>query len=482
MTATAKDIAVIGLGVMGRSLALNLRDHGATVVASDPFEDVAAAARPLLESPDTSGVTPDITSGITPGVTVVSRPAEALALLSRPRKVLMMVKAGDPVDALIDDLAPHLEAGDILIDGGNTHFRDTERRQAELARRGVHLVGLGVSGGEDGARFGPALMAGGDPDAVGAVTPLLSSIAAKAADGAPCYAAFGPGGAGHFVKMAHNGIEYALMQTLAEAYLLMDGPGGLTPAEMADHVRSWAAGPAASYLLEITATVLDAIDEATGRPLIEVIRDTAGHKGTGRWTIEAGLELGVAVPGVAAAFLARALSARRPCGMAPPHRLAEGTVAGLERDIGAALPAAMLAAYAQGLALIREAAASHGWGTDLAAVARTWRGGCIIRAGLLEPIADAYRDDPGLLDLPAAPFAADLLAAAEAPLRQVVTTAVAHAAPVPALAAALAYLDGLRAPRLGASLIQAQRDLFGAHTFERIDRAGSFHRDWPHHA
>lgn len=462
MTAAAHDIAVIGLGVMGRSLALNLADRGYSVIAGDPFPEAVAAARPALAQ----------------RVTVVDTPEGVLDGLARPRKVLMMVKAGDPVDALIDRLGPSLEDGDILIDGGNTHFRDTERRQAELSRRGVHLVGLGVSGGEEGARFGPALMAGGAPEAVEAVAPMLSAIAAKAGDGAPCYGAFGPGGAGHFVKMAHNGIEYALMQTLAEAYLLMDGPGGLSPAEMSDHVRAWTAGPAASYLLEITATVLEAVDEETGGPLIEVIRDAAAHKGTGRWTVEAGLELGVAVPGVAAAFLARALSSRRPKGLAPPRLLERGDTARLVDDIGAALPAAMLAAYAQGLALIGEAAREHGWGTDLGAVARTWRAGCIIRAALLDPIARAYGDDPALRDLPAAPFAGDLLAGAEEPLRRVVCAAVAQGVPVPALSAAVAYLDGLRAPRLGAALIQGQRDLFGAHTFERIDRPGAFHRDW----
>lgn len=462
-TAATSDIAVVGLGVMGRSLALNLADHGASVVAADPFPNVVETARPLLA----------------PAVTVVERPEDVVAALKTPRKVLMMVKAGDPVDAVIDRLAPLLAPGDILIDGGNTHFRDTERRQAELLERGIHLVGLGVSGGEDGARHGPALMAGGNPDAVAAVEPLLSAIAAKAADGAPCYGYFGPGGAGHFVKMAHNGIEYALMQTLAEAYLLMDGPGGLTPAEMAEVVRGWDDGPAAAYLVEITSTVLGAVDEETGKPLVELIRDAAAHKGTGRWTVEAGLSLGVAVPGIAAAFLARALSARRPEGLAEPQRL-EGGAAGRElvEAIGQALPAAVLAAYAQGLALIAEASAAEGWNTDLAAVARSWRGGCIIRAALLEPIAAAYAADPGLRDLPAAPFAAPLLAEADAPLRTVVTAAVAHAVPAPAFASAVSYLDGLRARRLGASLIQGQRDLFGAHTFERIDRPGSFHRNW----
>lgn len=461
-----RDIAVIGLGVMGRSLALNLADRGHTVAVGDPFPTAVATARaPLAEAGDR--------------ILVADDPAQALATLARPRKVLMMVKAGDPVDALIARLRPALEPGDILIDGGNTHIRDTERRMADLGRDGIHLIGLGVSGGEEGARHGPSMMAGGDPAAVAAVAPLLESIAARAPDGAPCFAHFGPGGAGHFVKMAHNGIEYALMQMLAEAYLLMDGPGDLAPAAMADAVAAWNRGPAAAYLLEVTERVLRAVDPETGAPLVEVIADTAAHKGTGQWTVEAGLDLGVPVPAVAAAFLARALSSRRPQGLERAHRtgpLERGS--DLVADVGAALPAAMLSAYAQGMALIVEASRTHGWGTDMAAVARVWRAGCIIRADLLEPIAAAYAADPDLPDLTAAPFAAALLAEADAPLRRAVTAAVSCAVPVPALFAGLAYLDGLRAPRLGANLIQGQRDLFGAHTFRRVDRPGDHHFDW----
>ncbi len=462
MTAAPKDIAVIGLGVMGRSLALNLTDKGFSVIAGDPFPEAVETARPMLE----------------PHVAVARAPEEVLPFLAGPRKVLMMVKAGKPVDALIERLTPSLRAGDILIDGGNTHFRDTERRQEALARLGVRLIGLGVSGGEEGARHGPALMAGGPTEAIDAVAPLLSAIAAKAGDGKPCFDTFGSGGAGHFVKMAHNGIEYALMQTLAEVYLLLDGPGGLTPSEMARHARAWNQGAAASYLMEITATVLDAVDSETGEPLIEVIRDSAAHKGTGRWTVEAGLTLGVAVPGVAAAFLARALSTHRPEGLKPPRLPPQGANSGLVEELGQALPAAMLASYAQGLALIGAAAREYGWATDLAAVARVWRAGCIIRAAMLEPIAEAYEATPDLPVLTAAPFAEALLDTSEIPLRQTVCAAINHGVPVPALAAALGYLDGLRAPRLGAALIQGQRDLFGAHTFERIDRPGAFHRDW----
>lgn len=463
IAADLKDIAVIGLGVMGRNLALNLADHGFSVAASDPFAEVVTKAEASI--------------GIS--VAVAATPEEAVALLAAPRKILMMVKAGAPVDALIDRLAPHLAAGDILIDGGNTHFRDTERRQTALTERGLHLVGLGVSGGEEGARNGPALMAGGDPAAIEAVSPALSAIAARASDGAPCFGTFGPGGAGHFVKMVHNGIEYAMMQTLAEAYLLMAGPGGLSAKEMATALSTWNAGPAASYLAEITATVFDAIDPETGQPLVERIRDAAAHKGTGRWTVEAGLQYGIAVPGIAAAFLARALSGRTGRRTRSTHPLGPASmVAGIADTIGLALPAAMLAAYAQGFALIAEASREEGWATDLAAVARSWRGGCIIRSAMLDPIAAALDAAPALADLTEAPFAEALLATSEVPLREVVTVAVATAVPTPAFSAAIAYLDGLRAPLVGANLIQAQRDLFGAHTFERIDRPGSFHHRW----
>ncbi len=460
---TAYDIAVIGLGVMGRNLALNLADKGLAVVASDPFPDVAAGAGEKL------------------GAAVATRPVpEAVAAgMKTPRVILMMVKAGEPVDALIARLAPALEAGDILIDGGNTHYRDTERRQQALAGNGIHLVGLGVSGGEEGARNGPALMAGGDPQAIARIAPALSAVAAVAKDGTPCFGVFGPGGAGHFVKMVHNGIEYALMQTLAEAYLLMAGPGGMSAAEMATAVSAWNNGPAASYLVEITATVLGAKDPETGAPLVERIRDVAAHKGTGRWTVEAALEFGIAVPTIATAFLARALSGRPGRRSRPVRALGSAsTLTGIAETLSHALPAAMLAAYAQGMALIAEASRENGWNTDLGAVARCWRGGCIIRSAMLDPIAETFDRTPGLSDLTEAEFAEALLDTAEVPLRRVLATAIAEGTPVPALSASLAYLDGLRAPLVGANLIQGQRDLFGAHTFERTDRPGTVHHDW----
>ncbi|MBB4304747.1 6-phosphogluconate dehydrogenase [Rhodobium orientis] len=461
---TLYDIAVIGLGVMGRNLALNLNDRGYKVVAGDAFPDVVVSARAELE----------------PTVTVVDTPIDVLAHLKAPRTMLVMIKAGDPVDALIETFRPHLQAGDILIDGGNSHYHDTERRQALLEADGIRFVGLGVSGGEEGARHGPALMAGGDADAVAAVSAPLAAIAAKAGDGAPCFGTFGPGGAGHFVKMAHNGIEYLMMQALAECYLLLSGPAGLEREAMAETLRRWDETGASSYLLEITAVVVDEIDPDTGRPLVEMIKDSAHHKGTGRWTVEAGLQYGVAVPGIATAFLARALSSRRAPHAASLRRLPPaGDAALLSEDLGKALPAVMLAAYAQGLSLIAEASTVNGWGTELATVARTWRAGCIIRAAMLDPIADAFTADPELTDLTLSPLAEEILETAERPLRRVVAAAVADGVPVPALANAIAYLDGLRAKRVGANLIQGQRDLFGAHTFERTDKPGVFHHEWP---
>jgi 6-phosphogluconate dehydrogenase len=462
MTEVPCDLAVLGLGVMGRNLALNFADHGHRVVASDPFAAVVASARAAL----------------TPAVEVVETPEATIPRLGRPRRLLIMVKAGDPIDALLDRLAPLLAPGDVVIDGGNSHPSDTERRVTKLAAVGAHFVGLGISGGGSGARHGPALMAGGAPGAIAAVRPMLEAIAARAADGAPCFGVFGPGGAGHFVKTAHNGIEYALMQVFAEIGLLL-GASGDTPAAAAAVVDGWRAGPAASFLLDATVTALAAVDADTGRPLIEVIRDRAGHKGTGRWTVDAADELGVAVPAIAAAFGARVLSGRRVPDAGPAITALAPLPASLAADLGTALPAAMLSAHLQGLALIREAAERHGWATDTAEVVRTWRAGCIIRAAMLDPLAAALAAEPDPNRLLATPFGRAILADAEAPLRRVVAAAALAGVPVPAFSAVLAHLDGLRATNVGASIIQATRDLFGAHGFERTDRPGDFHHPWP---
>ncbi|SNY89960.1 6-phosphogluconate dehydrogenase [Cohaesibacter sp. ES.047] len=452
------DIAVVGLGVMGRNLALNFADHGFRVAVYDPFPEVLEKARETLRD-----------------LVVCESPEDMVKVLTKPARILIMIKAGKPVDDVIDSFAPILAPDDILIDGGNTFYRDTERRQEKLKAKGLKFVGLGVSGGEEGARFGPALMAGGDADALAAIEAPFSAIAAKAADGASCYAAHGPMGAGHFVKMVHNGIEYGLMQMLAECYLLLSGPAEQDHKEISDCFGVMNAGPAASYLAEISQKVMATIDPETGRPLVELIRDQAAHKGTGRWTVEAGLEYGIAVPSVAAGFLARALSGReRLTGSKRTLPLSTDATGNLPDLAIKAFPAAMLSVYVQGLELIAEAARDNGWDTDLSSVARGWRAGCIIRSAMLDPLSDACKEGDAL----ASPFAEATLEDAEAALRAIVTTAALTATPTPALSSALSWLDGRRSACLGANFIQGQRDYFGAHTFERVDREGHFHHDW----
>ena len=458
-TRTLADIAIIGLGVMGRNLALNFVDHGFSVAAYDAFPEALEGAREALGA---SVGLHDSLEGL-------------VASLKKPARILMMIKAGDPVDEMIARLAPLLAAGDIVMDGGNSFYRDTERRAALLEGQNLVFVGLGVSGGETGARFGPALMAGGDSEALAHVDDLFSAIAAKAPDGGACYAAHGAGGAGHFVKTVHNGIEYAQMQLIAEAYLLLSGPAGRDHGQISSLFSSWNRGPAASYLLEISAAIAGTIDPETDRPILEVIKDAAGHKGTGRWTTEAGLEYGVAIPTIAAAFLARALSGRER--LALEKRLSPSAgINGeaLAEEIGAALPAAMLACYIQGLELIAAASDANGWNTDLAAVARGWRAGCIIRSVMLDPIAAMPQDT----DMLASDYASGLLDGSETAMRAVAGMAAASGTPVPCFYSALSWLDGRRSACVGANLIQGQRDYFGAHTFERTDKSGHFHFDW----
>lgn len=461
MTHERADITVLGLGVMGRNLALNLADHGFAVLASDPFPSVVAAARAELE----------------PSVRVVESPRAALTDAGRAGRHLVMIKAGEPVDALLAALADVLQPGDVVVDGGNSHWLDTERRTAGLAERGVRFLGLGVSGGREGARHGASLMAGGEAGALADLAPILDALAARAPDGAPCHGRFGDGGAGHFVKMAHNGIEYGLMQAWAEISLALTGPCGLAPAAAAERLRRWADGPAASYLLDITAVVLAAVDAETERPLIEAIADRAAHKGTGKWTVEAAAEFGVAVPTIAAAYFARILSATRgtPIG-APAASETKIDAEALAADLVAALPAVMLSTYLQGLDLVAAASRERGWGTDLAAVTRVWRAGCIIRADLLGPLAEALAEGDGPLF--ARPWIAGVLREGLPALRRVVGALVATGVPAPALLSILAHADGLAAPSVGASVIQGQRDFFGDHGFERVDHAGVFHHDW----
>ena len=463
------DLGLVGLGVMGESLALNFERHGFAVCGFD----ADAAKRQRLEERAR-------------GLKVHAAPdlAQLVAALKRPRRILMMVPAGAAVDAVIDALMPMLDAGDILIDGGNTHPADTRRRLQALQARGLHYVGLGVSGGERGALWGPALMPGGDERAWPLLQGMLQAIAAHADDGEPCCQWMGPEGAGHFVKMVHNGIEYADMQLICEAYALMQQALGLGAREMAPVFRQWNSGPLQSYLIEITADILARDDPETGQALVDCILDTAEQKGTGQWTSQIALDLGTPVPTIAQAVFARSLSA-----MKTQRVQASGVLTGarptaspdratLLHQLEGALLAAKVCAYAQGLGLLRAADAEYRWGLSLSRIASVWRAGCIIRARLLEDIRQAYAQQPDLPNLLMASTIAPRMAALQQDLRETVATGALAGVPLPAFMSALAYHDAYRSARLPANLLQAQRDCFGAHGYQRTDRPGKFHTAW----
>jgi 6-phosphogluconate dehydrogenase len=392
-----------------------------------------------------------------------------------------MVQAGAGTDAVIESLVPHLEPGDIVVDGGNAHFEDTRRREAALREVGLHFVGAGVSGGEEGALLGPSIMPGGSPEAYEALGPILESIAATV-DGDPCCAYMGTDGAGHFVKMVHNGIEYADMQFISEAYDLLRG-AGMEPTDIADVFRQWNTGDLDSFLIEITAEVLSQVDAATGKPLVDVIVDSAGQKGTGRWTVISALELGVPVNSIAESVFARSTSGHERLRTAARSALAGpqgGSVADLPTlvdDVRSALWASKVVAYAQGLDHIRAASENYEWDVDISTVARIWRGGCIIRARLLERIRQAY-SDPDLPTLLVDPGVVEGLTNAQDGWRRVIGQAAALGVPVPGFASALGYYDTVRRDRLPAALVQGLRDFFGAHTYARTDREGTFHTQW----
>jgi 6-phosphogluconate dehydrogenase len=415
-------------------------------------------------------------------------PSESLegfvASLKRPRKVIIMVQAGKGTDAVIDALVPLMEPGDIIVDGGNAHFPDTIRREAAVRATGLHFVGSGISGGEEGALTGPSIMPGGTAEAYAELGPILEDISAHV-DGVPCCTHIGPDGAGHFVKMVHNGIEYADMQLIGEAYDLLRQGLGADPAELGDIFAEWNSGDLESFLIEITAEVLHHVDAATGKPFIDVVVDQAGQKGTGRWTVQNALELGVPVTGIAEATFARAVSSALPQRAAARETLrAQATpLAVTDReqfidDVRAALYASKVVAYSQGFDQIAAASELYGWGIDRGAMARIWRGGCIIRARFLNRITEAYERDPGLPLLIADPYFAEVVGSGVAAWRRVVAQAALAGVPVPAFASSLSYYDGLRAQRSSAALIQGQRDLFGAHTYGRVDRPGTFHTLW----
>ncbi len=456
-------LGLIGLGTMGANFARNLAGRGAGLV----LHDTDAARADTLAA--------ELGGGARAAPTV----AAAVAALPRPRALFLLVPAGAAVDATIDEISGHLESGDAVIDGGNSFWRDTEARVARLAKRGVDFLGFGVSGGSEGARTGPAIMAGGDAAAVARVAPLFRAVAARHGE-SPCFVDCGAGGAGHFVKMVHNGIEYAAMQVLAEAYVLLRDQLGMDAAGVTATLAGWRHGPAGSFLLDCALRALAARD--ADAPLLDSIADTASQKGTGSWAAIAALELGVPAPSLAEAVFARTLSALRTERLAasarPPTLGASGVPASLQA-IHDALLGASIAIHAQGFALIAAAAQAYGWRSDLAAIAASWRAGCIIRSRLMEAIAAALAEERIPANLLRMQVFADALAAAEPGWRQVAAAAATRATPVPCIASALAYLDGYRQPRSGAHLIAAQRDIFGNHGFQRLDRPGSFHAVWP---
>ncbi|MER8002493.1 NADP-dependent phosphogluconate dehydrogenase [Streptomyces sp. NPDC001780] len=470
MSGTAQ-IGVTGLAVMGRNLARNFARNGLTVALHNR---TVSKTRALVDEFGAEGTFVPAESA-----------EEFVAALERPRRLVIMVKAGAATDAVIEEFAPLLEEGDVIIDGGNAHFADTRRREKELRERGIHFVGVGISGGEEGALHGPSIMPGGSTESYASLGPLLERIAAKADDGTPCVAHIGPDGAGHFVKMVHNGIEYADMQLIAEAYHLLRSVAGYSPAKIAETFRTWNTGRLDSYLIDITAEVLAHTDADTGKPFVDIVADQAEQKGTGRWTVQIALDLGVPVSGIAEAVFARSLSGHaglRDASQSLPGPTAapldEAEAARFADQVEQALYASKIVSYTQGFHQIQAGSEEYGWDIDLGSVASLWRAGCIIRAAFLDRIRAAYdarRDLPSLLS--DKQFAEEI-GAAQDDWRAVIAAAVGQGVPTPGFSAALAYYDALRARRLPAALTQGQRDFFGAHTYRRTDREGSFHTLW----
>ena len=462
------EIGMIGLGVMGRNMLLNMADHGFPVAGYDKDPGKVEALQKESAEHDIHGV---------------ANIKDFIGLLRRPRAIMMLVPAGPPVDSVIADLLPHLETGDLIIDAGNSYFKDTNLRAGSLTAKGIQFLGVGVSGGEEGARHGASIMPGGPQEAYERVRALLEAVAAKV-KGDACVAYLGPGSAGHFVKMVHNGIEYAVMQLLAETYDLMKRGLGLSDDELREVYDTWNQGELNGYLVEITSRIFGKIDENTGKRLIDEILDVAKQKGTGMWTSQSAMELQVPIPTIDLAVAMRDLSVfekqretageifHRPI---PPFA---GDRKAFVDKIGHALHAAMIVVYAQGMAVLAAASDQYKYHLDLETVARIWRGGCIIRAVLLEDIRMAYRNQPGLPNLLLAPELSQKVIAHEEDLRRVVCAAIELGLPAPCFMTALSYFDGYRSAWLPANLIQAQRDYFGAHSYERIDVKGTFHTDW----
>ncbi|MGW8195055.1 MAG: NADP-dependent phosphogluconate dehydrogenase [Desulforhopalus sp.] len=465
----AYDMGLVGLGVMGSNFALNMADHGFSVAGYNRKEDEIKCLSEIQGKRDKIVTTGDF---------------QALCrMVRKPRAILLLVPAGDPVDAVVDKLAPHLDEGDLLIDSGNSHFSDTERRSKQLERKGLLYMGMGMSGGERGARHGPSLMPGGPEKGYERVKRILEAVAARVGE-TPCVAYMGPGAAGHYVKMVHNGIEYALMELIAESYDLMKRGLGLQPEELHEVYHRWNQGVLSSYLLEITADIFQQKDEHTGRPLIDMIADQAKQKGTGKWTVTDALNIQVPMFTIDAAVMMRHLSAYKA-----EREEASASLHGPDRSLNCekqpfidqlenGLLCAVIAAYAQGMALLKKASLAYEYNLQLEKVVRVWTGGCIIRADLLKDFQSAYRKDPDLTNLLLAPAMRSLVETRQKDWRRVVQTCIEKGIPAPGLSSALTYWDAYRSGWLPANLIMAQRDYFGAHTYLRVDAEGTFHTRW----
>ena len=472
MTANQCDIGIIGLAVMGENLALNMESKGFTVAVFNRTTEVTdkfAAGRAKEKN-------------IQPTRTI----EEFIGALKRPRKAMVMIKAGNPVDQVIGEVVPLVEKGDVIIDGGNSLFTDTQRRCKDLEGKGIHYVGCGVSGGEEGALKGPSLMPGGSRESWEIIAPIFRKIAAQV-DGEPCCCYMGPDGAGHYVKMVHNGIEYGDMQLICEAYAILKDVLGLEPKQLAEIFAEWNRGELDSYLIEITSKIFRKIDPETGQPLVDVILDKAGQKGTGIWTLQSAIQQSVVISTINAAVEARVVSSRKEERVAsskilprPEPKKFTGDAKQLVESVRKALYASKIVSYAQGMELLGAASKQYNWNLNFGDIATIWRGGCIIRAKFLNRIVEAYQRDPALHNLLLDSYFTDIIRNTQEDWRVAVSTAIEHGVATPAFSASLAYFDSYRSARLPSNLLQAQRDFFGAHTYERVDKPGQgpFHTEW----
>lgn len=466
---TKQQFGVIGLAVMGKNLAMNIESRGYTVSV---FNRSKEKTEEMLQETEGKNIFGTYTM------------EEFVQSLEVPRKIMLMVKAGPATDATIEQLKPLLDKGDIVIDGGNTFFVDTQRRNKELSELGIHFIGTGVSGGEEGALKGPSIMPGGQKEAYELVAPIFQDISAKVND-EPCTTYIGPDGAGHYVKMVHNGIEYGDMQLICEAYFIMKHVLGLEAQELHEVFADWNKGELDSYLIEITADIFTKVDEETGKPLVDLILDTAGQKGTGKWTSQSALDLGVPLPMITESVFARFISAMKDertkaskVLSGPEIKAFTGDKAAYIESVRKALYLSKIVSYAQGFAQMRAASEEYNWDLNYGEIAMIFRGGCIIRAQFLQKIKDAYDRDPELKNLLLDPYFSDITEQYQSALREVISGAILNGIPVPSFAAALAYFDSYRTETLPANLLQAQRDYFGAHTYQRTDKEGVFHTNW----